>query len=253
VLNVVVFLGRVITRLGTLFQCPVKARSQTGGADQARRLLVKSIVVQDAEDFALDIGHTVEGIGEQTAGAWIQGQRHGVDGKVTAAHVVVNGAGRDLGGLAWLVVSLRARAGYLCAHVSRQQQHDGPRGFVHRFRDGAGLFKVFLQFEGVALDRKIQVANDESANDVANRAPGQKYVHVVGTCDIGDQRQGALLIRREPGFHEIDKISHRLETHYGQPGTFQDGRALFWTLRKLHFIQDLDADRGDTNKLETIS
>jgi len=33
-------------------------------------------------------------------------------------------------------------------------------------------FEVFLQFEGIALNRKIQVADREPADDVANRAPG---------------------------------------------------------------------------------
>ncbi len=165
--------------------------------------------MQDTQEFAFDIGHAVEGVGEQAARAGIERQRHGVHGEVAAAHVVINGARRDLHRLARLLVALGARAGDFRAHVAGQQQHDRTRGFVHSFGHGAGLLEVLLQLEGVALHGKVQIANDEPADDVADRAAREKDVHLVGPRYVGHQRQSALLVRREPRFHEIDKIGHR--------------------------------------------
>ena len=72
VLDVIVFFGRVIAGLGTLFQRPVKTRGEAGGADEARRLLIKRIVMQDAKHLGLNIGHAIKRIGEESARAGIQ-------------------------------------------------------------------------------------------------------------------------------------------------------------------------------------
>ena len=179
VLDVIVFFGRVIARLGALFQRPVKTRGQTRGPDQAGRIFIESVIMQHAKHFGFDIGHAVERIRKQSTGARIQRQSHGVHGKVAPAHVVINGARRNLSRLARLVIPFRARTGHFRAHVSRQQKQNGARVLVRAFDYGTGLFKILLQLKGVALDGEIQVANDESADDVAHSAAGEINVHLM--------------------------------------------------------------------------
>ena len=72
----------------------------------------------------------------------------------------------------------------------------------------AGLLQVFLQFEGIALDREIEIADGKTADNVADRAPGQVNVHTGGARNVLYQRDAALLVRRQPDFHGVYVISH---------------------------------------------
>src|SRR5262249_23753209 len=129
-----------------------------------------------------------------------------------AAHVVIDGSRSNLNRLARLVISLRAGAGDLSAHVARQKKHDGTRDFVCGLSDGPGLFKILLQLERVALNGKVQIADDEARDDFTHRAAGEINIHLVSAGDLRHQRYGALLVRRKPGFHEVDKVSHQVRT-----------------------------------------
>ena len=75
------------------------------------------------------------------------------------------------------------------------------RAFVSSLQHGAGFFKVLLQLKCVALHGKVEIADNEAADNVADRAPGQVDVHFMGTGNVGHQRDCTLLVRREPGFH----------------------------------------------------
>src|SRR5208282_2095513 len=60
VFDVVVFLARFVTRLCPFLERPVKASSKARGADHPRRILKKRVVMQHADYFRFDVGHTVE-------------------------------------------------------------------------------------------------------------------------------------------------------------------------------------------------
>src|SRR5262249_44917471 len=67
ILDVVVLFGCIVTGLGAFLEHPMKAGGKSGGTYEPRRFLIKSVVVQDAQDFGLNIGHPVERISEQAA------------------------------------------------------------------------------------------------------------------------------------------------------------------------------------------
>src|SRR6185437_4766006 len=93
------------------------------GPDQARRIFIEGIILEDAQEFGFNISYTIEGVGQQSARTWVERERHRIDGKVAPAHVVIDGTGSDFGRFAWLVISFRARAGDLRPHVAWQQKH----------------------------------------------------------------------------------------------------------------------------------
>ena len=164
--------------------------------------------MQDAQDFGFNVGHAIKGIGQQSARTRIQGERHGVHGEIAAAHVVINRSGGYLRRLAGLIVFFRAGAGHFSANVARQQKVQGARGFINGLHDRASLFKILLQLERVSLDREIQVADDEAAENVAHCSAGEIYIELLGANNLGYLRQRPLLVRRKPGFHKINKVGH---------------------------------------------
>src|SRR6266446_3723506 len=62
VLDVPIFFPRFITRLRSLLQRPVEARGKARGADHARRILEKRVVMQHANHFRFDVRNTVKWI-----------------------------------------------------------------------------------------------------------------------------------------------------------------------------------------------
>ena len=168
--------------------------------------------MQDADDFALDIGHAVEGIEEQAAGAFVERERHGVDGEVAAAQIFVDGGGRDDGGLARLLEALGARHADFGAGVAGQRDEEGAVVLFEGGDLGAGFFQFFLQFERIALDGEIEVADAEAADDVADRAAGEVKIHARGAGDVLDQADALELVRRQPDFHRVNVVSHSLSS-----------------------------------------
>ena len=71
VFDVIIFLGGVEALLGVLFQRPVEAGGEAGGANHARRIFDEGVIVQNAQNFGFDIGHAVEGIKQESARAFV--------------------------------------------------------------------------------------------------------------------------------------------------------------------------------------
>ena len=80
----------------------------------------------------------------------------------------------------------------------------------------AGLFEVFLQLEGIALDGEIEVADGKSADNVADSAAGEVEIHARGAGYVLDEADALQLVRRQPDFHRVNVVSHSLSS--GCPG-----------------------------------
>src|SRR5260370_22966422 len=68
------------------------------------------------------------------------------------------------------------------AHAARIRYIEFAVVFVGILDGGAALFQVFLQLEGVTLDRQINIANGKSAYDVADCSSGEENVHLASAA-----------------------------------------------------------------------
>src|SRR5579864_5138007 len=89
--------------------------------------------------------------------------------------------------LAGLFVLLRTRHADLGADIAGQGQKHCARVFVYRRYLRTGLLDFLLQLEWIALNREIEVADGEAANDVSDRATCQVDVHSSGASYVLDQ------------------------------------------------------------------
>ncbi len=64
-----------------------------GGANQQGRLLKKTIVRDQAQGSGLDVRGTVHGVHQQPKRALVERDGHGVDGKIAATEVFLDGRG----------------------------------------------------------------------------------------------------------------------------------------------------------------
>ena len=96
----------------------------------------------------------------------------------------------------------------LSPHVPRQHQKQRAHVFIVPGQLHARPFKIFLQFEGIALNREVQVADGEPTNNVANRAARQIERNSRGAGHFLHQIDALHLIRRQPDFHGVNVISH---------------------------------------------
>ena len=208
VLDVIVFFGGIKAGLGAFLQRPVKARGEAGGPDQPGGIFDKSVVMQNAEKLGFDISSAVERVHQQAARTRIQRQGHGIDGEIPAAQVFDEGGGRNYRRLAGFLVVLEARHADFGPNVAGQAQIQRLYVVIGAGNLHPGLLQVLLQFEGIALDREIEVADGKTADDVADRASGQVNVHTGGARDVLYQGDAALLVRRQPDFHGVNVISH---------------------------------------------
>ena len=100
--------------------------------------------------------------------------------------------------------------------IARKRQKDGANVFLDRRNLGASLLEIFLQLERISLNREIQIADGESADDVADRAAGKVKIHTRSAGNILHEADALQLVRRQPDFHRVNVISHSLLS--GQPG-----------------------------------
>ncbi len=152
----------------------------------------------------------LNGIHQQTARPWIQRKRHGVDSEVAPPQVFDDRARRDDWRLPRLFVALGSGCADLGAHVALQYEVKSLQIVVCRCDHCACVFELFLQLEGIALNREVKVANGKPADDVANRTAGQVNVHARVAGNILHQRDPALLVGSQPDFHGVNVIGHAL-------------------------------------------
>ena len=208
VLDVVAFFRRVVAQLRALLQRPVKARRKSGSANQPRRILHERIVMQNPQQLRLNIRHAVERIKQQPTRPLIQRQRHRVHREVAPPQIVLNAGRRNHRSLAHLFVVLGVRHANLGAHIPRQHQKQRAHFFIVAGHLRACPLEVFLQFEGIALNREVQVADREPADNVPYRPAGKVESNSRGPGYLLHQIDAFHLIRRQPDFHRVNVISH---------------------------------------------
>ena len=120
--------------------------------------------------------------------------------------------GNDDRRLAGFLVALGARHADFGANVAGQRDEEGVVIVFGAGDVGAGALEVLLQLEGIALDGEIEVADGESADDVADGPAGQIDVHAGGAGDVLNQGDALLLVGRQPEFHRVDVVSHSLSS-----------------------------------------
>src|ERR1035437_8374749 len=196
--------------------------------------------MQNADDLGLDIGHAVEGIEEEAAGSVVQRERHGVDGEVAAAQVIVDSGGRDYGRLARLFKALGARHADFGAGVARQRNENRPHVRFDRGNFRAGFFQIFLQLESIALDGEVQIADGESADHVTDGAAREVKIHAGGAGYVLHQPDALELVRGQPDFHRVNVVSHSLSSARQTPipGAIRSAIATRERVRRANFPQD---------------
>src|SRR5581483_3743168 len=208
VFDVVIFFGRVIAGLGSLFHWPVESRRKATCSNQARGVFEEGVIMQDADELGLDVSGAVKRIHQQPARARIQRERHRIHSEITAAQVLDDGGGTNYRRLACLLVLLGSGAADFCANASGKRQIQNLEIFIRAPDHGTRSLKFFLQLYGIALNGEVQIADWESADDVANGTAGEINIHSGIARNILNQSDAFLLIGRQPEFHCVDVISH---------------------------------------------
>ncbi len=99
-------------------------------------------------------------------------------------------AGSDDGRLASLLKALGARHADFGAGIAGKRPVKIVRASSSTaVISGAGLLEIFLELEWIALNREIEVADGEPADNVADRPAGQVKVHARGAGYILNQRR----------------------------------------------------------------
>src|SRR5579859_1127371 len=174
--------------------------------------------MENADGLGFEIGDAIERIEKKSARSLVQRERHGVDGEIAAAQVFVNGRRHDDGRLAGFFEALGARHADFGTGVAGQREEDGANVFFDGGDFSAGFFEIFLQLEGIALDGEVEVADAESADDVANGAARQVKIHARGAGYVLHEADALELVRRQPDFHRVNVISHSLSSCCGAGG-----------------------------------
>ena len=204
--DVLILHGGVIPRLRALVHRPVKTHHKAAGPDHPRRILQEGVVVQDAQQLGLQVGHPVGGVEQKPARPGVEGERHGIHRKVTAAQVLHDGSIFCLWRLTWLAVFFRVRPIDSAAHAAGKLQQY--LVLVSSLDLSARLLQFSLQSLRIAFNREVQIANGKAADNVANGPAGEVKVNAVGASGFLHERNRSLLLRREPAFHHVDVIGH---------------------------------------------
>ena len=138
--------------------------------------------MQNADELGLDVGHTVERIEQQPARSLVQRQRHGVDGEVAPTKVLMNRGRSNDGRFAGFFMMLGPRHGDFGASVAGQGDKKRTDVFFDRRDLGAGFFEFLVQFEGIALNGEIEVADGAAANDVADGPTSEVEIQTGGAA-----------------------------------------------------------------------
>ena len=145
-------LGVLVSNLGLGVQFPPQPGTIPGGANQQRGVLKKSIIRDQAQRPGLNIGCPVQGVHQQSIGSFVQRDRHGVDGKVPATQVVMDGSlMKDR--FARLGKFVPVGADYVYANGSRKTYVKGAGGIVFAPRLATKFSNYFLEFKRISMHR----------------------------------------------------------------------------------------------------
>ena len=90
-------LGILIAGLGARIKVPAETGNIARGANQKCGLFKKAVVRNQAQGARFNVGRSVERIHQQAERALVERDGHGVDGKVAAAQILLNGSGVEDG------------------------------------------------------------------------------------------------------------------------------------------------------------
>src|SRR5580704_2901702 len=122
VIDVFTLFRSVISLLSAFFERPVKAGSEAGGTNQARRIFDERIVMQNSQQLRFYVGYAVERIKQQSTRSLIQRERHGVHGEIAATQILLNTGGSYDRRLADLFIGFGVSHSNFCTHVSWQNE-----------------------------------------------------------------------------------------------------------------------------------
>src|SRR6185437_4553092 len=126
-----------------------------------------------------------------------------------AAAKVVEDAGGFGYGLAGLGIGDEKGGADLGANAAGKVEVQALEGLVGTDDPAAGFLQVFLQLEGISLNRYINVSNCDTAGKIANGATDEKDCKPMRTGDIADAFERLPLGWGEPRLQEVDVIGHR--------------------------------------------
>ena len=87
------FFGVNVASAGLGVHLPAEAREVARGANQQGWLFKETVIGDQAKGPRLDVRSAVHGVHQQSERAFVERDRHGVDGEVAAAKLLLNGSG----------------------------------------------------------------------------------------------------------------------------------------------------------------
>ena len=165
------------------------------------RIFEEAVVAHQSQDPRFKVGDAVERVHEQTIGALIERERHGVGGEVAAAQVVEN-ASRVIDRLTGLREFLAAGAADLDPHAARESANRVCDGVCSPQMTAPACLSFGLQFGDFALHRDVEVANRRAAGQVADGAAGQEDGHAGFACSFANRPARRSVERGKGDFRE---------------------------------------------------
>lgn len=128
----------------------------------------------------LDVREAIRGVEQQSARRRIQRDGNCVERKVAASQILHDGGPANFRARARAHVVVIARGGKTALAIPGEQQFHVTVFFVFRKDSGASLFQLARHLGGVAFDRKVQIAQRGSGDEIADRASGEIDVEAHG-------------------------------------------------------------------------
>jgi hypothetical protein len=157
-LDDLIALGILVSRLGSLFQFETQPRLQPRGADHQRRIVEKAVVGNQPQQARFDISNAIRRVHQQPIRALVQRNRHRIDRKVPRAQILLD-AGPVVNRLPWLGILGAARALQVHAHIPGKAQVKRARRRIFAPDLAAGARNRRFQFQRVSVYNNFQIAN----------------------------------------------------------------------------------------------
>src|SRR6202034_220310 len=120
-----------------------------------------------------NIGNPVEGIHQKAVGAFIERNRHRIDGEIAATQIFLNGC-RVNHRLPRLGILGFVRADQVDADGARKTEVKGAGSLILTPNLGSKLFKRLLQLECVSMDSDFDIPDGVSAGQIADSVSREK-------------------------------------------------------------------------------